>query len=86
MILTDIKPKVIIIEDEDDAKYVGEIYNNNPRVGGILRSQDLTKRYYIVKPLDTISSIGEKLKINEEVLKQKLKTDRVFIGQKIEID
>lgn len=48
------------------------------------KTETKTKNYYIVKPLDTISSISKKLNIDEEFLKSILKNQKLYIGKKIE--
>ena len=91
MIVNQIIPQKIYIEDENDLQTAQEL----------LKEQNLTtnkkleinswstilkeKNYYIVKPADTISSVAKTLNITEQELLNKISTKYIFIGQKINI-
>ena len=91
MIVNQIIPQKIYIEDENDLQTAQEL----------LKEQNLTtnkkleinswstilkeKNYYIVKPADTISSVAKTLNITEQELLNKISTKNIFIGQKINI-
>ena len=53
--------------------------------GDMLILQEISKNYYIVKPLDTLFSISKKLNVSVQdiIEKNNLQTDSVFIGQKL---
>lgn len=86
MILTDIKPIVISIEDESDISYIKNKYSKDCDIGTNLYGSLGNASCYIVKPLDTISKIANKLNISEDNLIKKLKSNIIFVGQKIDID
>ena len=92
MIINQIIPEKIYIENEEDLKQVEEMLkqnnlksNNKLEVNSwVVISQK--ENYYIVKPTDTISSVAKTLNISERELLNKIGTKNVFIGQKIKID
>ena len=80
-------PNQIFIEDEEDVKFLSSYYLKNGKniesleIGKIIK-QDLNNTY-IVKPLDTISSIAKKLNLSQDEVISRAGGKNIFIGQKI---
>ena len=78
----------IFIEDEYDLNF---IMQNAEKLG--VKKEDIKlntiinlnkeQKEYIVKPLDTFESVSKKLGVDVEILKQKVESGRLFVGQKI---
>lgn len=66
-----------------------EILKQNPTqelyAGQCVLVSHLGKKYHIVKPLETVSSISKLYNISEEELLQKNNARQIFIGQLLEI-
>ena len=63
-----------------------KFYNmvENFEEGDIVFFPQYSSNVYIVKPADTIKSIAKKLSLTESELMAKAKTNKLFIGQRIE--
>ena len=91
MIINQIIPEKIYIENEEDLKQVEEMLKqNNLKSNNKLEVNSWAvisqkEKYYIVKPTDTIESVSKTLNISEQELLNKIGTKNVFIGQKIKI-
>lgn len=92
MIINEIIPEKIYIENEENLKQVEELLkqnnlksNNKLEINSwITISQK--ENYYIVKPADTIESVSKTLNISQEELKHKIATKHLFIGQRIKLN
>lgn len=91
MIINQIIPEKIYIENGEELKELEEILKQNN-----LKSDNKLKvnswaviskkdKYYIVKPTDTIPSVAKTLNISEQELLNKIGTKNVYIGQKIKL-
>lgn len=82
-----ITPNILVVEESKDVAFVKTILNDEQEIT-IGKNYYIPKnsKVYIVKPLDTISSIAKKLNVDEEVIYKKIKSKNVFIGQKILLD
>lgn len=77
------KDLLIKVDADDDISALKKTYNlkNNVEVGDMFIVNQNEK--YVVKPLDTMDKIAEKLGVSKEYIisKNNLKTDKVFVGQ-----
>lgn len=77
------KDLLVKVDLDDDINNLKKMYNlkNNVEVGDMFIVNQNEK--YVVKPLDTMDKIAEKLGVNKDYImnKNNLKTDKVFIGQ-----
>ena len=77
---------IIFIEDEEDLFFIKQKLNiNNAKIGDVIKQseQNAKQKEYIVKPLDTISSVAKKLNITQQLVRQQTSGENLFIGQKI---
>lgn len=86
MNIFEIIPTYLFVEDEEDLKFVNNYLKNNNlnqtvKIGDVICTKK--QNTYIVKPLDTIKTISQKLGISEEDLKQKINGKSLYIGQKL---
>ena len=78
----------IFIEDEYDLNFIMQnaeklgVKKEDIKLNTIINLNEEQKEY-IVKPLDTFESVSKKLGIDVEILKQKVESGRLFVGQKI---
>lgn len=77
---------IIFIEDAEDLCFVNQKLNiNNVKIGDVIKQseQNAKQKEYVVKPLDTISSVAKKLNVAEQLVRQQTSGENLFIGQKI---
>ena len=83
-------PKDLIINGEDNNRLEFDIGANEKKEGGniLFKKKESMNNSYVVKPLDTIKSICEKLNIDENSLitSNNLKNKQLFIGQILKIE
>ena len=80
--------KNIFVECQEDVEFIKEKTGKTVPIGECVHLQTFcaqSKREYIVKPLDTIAKIAQKLNITQNELKTILNGKNIFIGQKIVI-
>lgn len=71
---------------EESKDIDGFIYDSeNLRVGDIILEDFRKRKLYIVKPNDTIKTICQKFSLTEKDFFQKNKTERVFVGMRVEV-
>lgn len=83
-------PEIYKVENEtfqDIAKKLGIdvfVLQKNNEISNLSKGdyiEIINQNFYVVKPLDTISSISRKLDVSEQMLIQKNNIRQIFIGQ-----
>lgn len=78
-------PNIVFVEDEEDYLFVEKLKQNKIVDNNNIKIINNNVNQYIVKPLDTISSVAKKLGINEQELIKKTNTTSLYVGQKIDL-
>lgn len=93
MNIFEISPNVLSVDDEKDLEFLKtsgkgfiQLKYGKLNVGDVICTNSVGKNYYIVKPLDTIKSVADKLGRSEEDIKRRAGSKNLFIGQRIDLD
>jgi LysM repeat protein len=97
VVIKNLEKEIFVEVNENNINNLNDIIKNNQyfctnelknvEVGDKLIIKKFNVNYYVVKPLDNLNSIAKKFGLNEQELitKNKLQSNKVFIGQKIYI-
>ncbi|MBE7074856.1 MAG: LysM peptidoglycan-binding domain-containing protein [Clostridiales bacterium] len=88
MIFSSHFPQMIYIDDDKTIEFIKKEFGieSNLKIGDWFNCNKknlVLKNEYIVKPLDTFSSVAKALNISEQQVRSAANTKNLFIGQKI---